>query len=55
MGSAVIGNMLAATCLAIFIIPVTFYVVEKMTHKKGTEGSGHGEGASGGKEGDHHA
>jgi HAE1 family hydrophobic/amphiphilic exporter-1 len=55
MGSAVIGGMLAATCIAIFIIPVTFYIVEKMTHKKGAEGSGHGEGASGGKEGDHHA
>ncbi|MBN8462152.1 MAG: efflux RND transporter permease subunit, partial [Dechloromonas sp.] len=55
MGSAVIGGMLAATCIAIFIIPVTFYIVEKMTHKKGTEGSGHGESASGGKEGDHHA
>ncbi|WP_186407604.1 efflux RND transporter permease subunit, partial [Candidatus Accumulibacter aalborgensis] len=33
MGSAVIGGMLAATCLAIFIIPVTFYVVEKISHK----------------------
>ena len=33
MGSAVIGGMLAATCLAIFIIPVTFYVVEKLSHK----------------------
>ncbi len=32
MGSAVIGGMLAATCLAIFIIPVTFYVVEKISH-----------------------
>jgi len=55
MGSAVIGGMLAATCIAIFIIPVTFYVVEKISHKKGAEGSGHGEGASGGKGGDHHA
>ncbi|MGB4855263.1 MAG: efflux RND transporter permease subunit, partial [Candidatus Dechloromonas phosphoritropha] len=33
MGSTVIGGMLAATCLAIFIIPVTFYVVEKLSHK----------------------
>ncbi len=33
MGSAVIGGMLAATCIAIFIIPVTFYVVEKMSRK----------------------
>ncbi|HNO73329.1 MAG TPA: efflux RND transporter permease subunit, partial [Accumulibacter sp.] len=33
MGSAVIGGMLAATCLAIFIIPVTFFIVEKISHK----------------------
>jgi HAE1 family hydrophobic/amphiphilic exporter-1 len=33
MGSAVIGGMLAATCLAIFIVPVTFYVVERIGHK----------------------
>jgi len=25
--------MLAATCLAIFIIPVTFFIVEKISHK----------------------
>jgi HAE1 family hydrophobic/amphiphilic exporter-1 len=37
MGSAVIGGMLAATGLAIFIIPVTFYVVEKLGHKGETE------------------
>ena len=55
MGSTVIGGMLAATCIAIFIIPVTFYVVERMS------GKGHaGEtGASGKvvdkKEGDSHA
>jgi HAE1 family hydrophobic/amphiphilic exporter-1 len=29
LGTAVIGGMLAATLLAIFLIPVTFYVVEK--------------------------
>ena len=39
MGSAVIGGMLAASFLAIFIIPVTFYVVEKLGHK-GDEGHG---------------
>jgi HAE1 family hydrophobic/amphiphilic exporter-1 len=55
MGSAVIGGMLAATCLAIFIIPVTFYVVEKMSHKKGADGSGHGDGTGAGKEGSPHA
>ena len=30
MGSAVMGGMLAATTIAIFIIPVSFYVVEKL-------------------------
>ncbi|MEN6615713.1 MAG: efflux RND transporter permease subunit, partial [Syntrophorhabdus sp.] len=34
MGFAVIGGMLAATCIAIFIIPVTFYFVEKLAHRK---------------------
>ena len=29
MGIAVIGGMLAATIIGIFLIPVTFYVVEK--------------------------
>jgi hydrophobic/amphiphilic exporter-1 (mainly G- bacteria), HAE1 family len=35
MGTAVIGGMLAATAIAIFLIPVTFYVVEKLSHRKG--------------------
>jgi len=30
LGTVVIGGMLAATGLAVFLIPVTFYVVEKM-------------------------
>lgn len=34
MGYAVIGGMTAATCIAIFLIPVTFYVVEKWSHRK---------------------
>jgi len=55
MGGAVIGGMLAATCIAIFIIPVTFYVVEKRSNKKGASGAGHGEGTGAGKEGEHHA
>ena len=39
MGTAVIGGMLAATLFAIFIIPVTFYVVEKLSGSKpGAEG-----------------
>ena len=37
MGSAVIGGMTAATCIGIFIIPVTFYVVEKLGHGKKKE------------------
>jgi len=31
MGTTVIGGMLAASFLAIFLIPVTFYVVEKVS------------------------
>jgi len=34
MGTSVIGGMLAATCIAIFIIPATFYLVEKLVHRK---------------------
>lgn len=44
MGSTVIGGMLAATGLAIFIIPVTFYVVEKLGHKGETGVSHAGSG-----------
>jgi hydrophobic/amphiphilic exporter-1 (mainly G- bacteria), HAE1 family len=29
-GTVVIGGMLAATSIAIFLIPVTFYLVEKL-------------------------
>jgi HAE1 family hydrophobic/amphiphilic exporter-1 len=35
MGFTVIGGMLAASFIAIFLIPVTFYVVEKLSHRKG--------------------
>jgi HAE1 family hydrophobic/amphiphilic exporter-1 len=31
LGTVVIVGMLAATAIAIFIIPVTFYLVEKIT------------------------
>src|SRR5512136_2653621 len=34
MGTAVIGGMVTATCIAIFIIPATFYLVEKLVHRK---------------------
>jgi HAE1 family hydrophobic/amphiphilic exporter-1 len=40
MGSTVIGGMLAASFIAIFIIPVTFYVVEKINHKDKGESPG---------------
>ncbi len=33
MGSTVIGGMLAASFIAIFIIPVTFYVVERLSRR----------------------
>lgn len=33
LGTVVIGGMLAATFIAIFLIPVTFYVVEKISHR----------------------
>jgi len=33
MGFAVIGGMTAATAIAIFLIPVTFYVIEKWSHR----------------------
>jgi HAE1 family hydrophobic/amphiphilic exporter-1 len=38
MGLAVIGGMLAATGLGVFLIPVTFTVVEKLSHGKGPHG-----------------
>jgi len=66
MGITVIFGMLAASFIAIFLIPVTFYVVEKLGHKKDTgahplsggEAEGHGTpptGHAGIKEGDSHA
>ena len=32
LGTVVIGGMLAATVIAVFIIPVTFVVVERISH-----------------------
>lgn len=34
MGTTVIGGMLAATLIAIFIIPVTFYLVERLAQRR---------------------
>jgi len=39
MGTAVIGGMLAASALAIFLIPVTFYVIEMWATKGQPHGS----------------
>jgi hydrophobic/amphiphilic exporter-1 (mainly G- bacteria), HAE1 family len=35
LGTVVIGGMLAATVIAIFLIPVTFSVVEWVSHRLG--------------------
>jgi HAE1 family hydrophobic/amphiphilic exporter-1 len=37
MGTGVIGGMLTASFIAIFLIPMTFYVVEKLSHRGGHE------------------
>jgi HAE1 family hydrophobic/amphiphilic exporter-1 len=59
MGYTVIFGMLAASFIAIFLIPVTFYVVEKLSHRKGAEPSAGAPGLSSpqgvGKGGSHHA
>jgi HAE1 family hydrophobic/amphiphilic exporter-1 len=34
IGTVVIGGMLAATCIAVCLIPVTFYVVENLARKR---------------------
>ncbi len=34
LGTVVIGGMLAAACIAVCIIPVTFYAVERMASRK---------------------
>ncbi|MFP8878627.1 MAG: efflux RND transporter permease subunit, partial [Myxococcota bacterium] len=33
LGTAVMGGMLASTCIAIFLVPATFYLVEKFSHR----------------------
>jgi len=40
MGTGVIGGMLTASFIAIFLIPMTFYVVEKLSHR-GDSGKAH--------------
>jgi len=41
LGTAVIGGMLAASLLAIFLIPVSFDLVERLAHRKKVPGPGH--------------
>lgn len=41
LGTTVIGGMLAATLIAIFLIPVTFVVVEKLTARFSRKAPGH--------------
>ena len=56
MGYTVIFGMLASSFIAIFLIPVTYYVVEKIS-QKGNTGSHLPKSPvnAGGKEGEHHA
>jgi HAE1 family hydrophobic/amphiphilic exporter-1 len=35
LGLAVFGGMLTSTLIAIFLIPVSFYVVERLAHRGG--------------------
>ena len=37
MGTDVIGGMLAATCLAIFLIPMMFCIIERISRRKGAK------------------
>ena len=60
VGGAVIGGMLAATGIAIFMIPVSFYVIERLSHRGKTdplpaESAGTDDKPAAGKEGDGHA
>ncbi|MEE3327622.1 MAG: efflux RND transporter permease subunit [Myxococcota bacterium] len=38
LGTVVMGGMLAATCISIFIVPSTFSMVEKLAHRFGSKG-----------------
>jgi HAE1 family hydrophobic/amphiphilic exporter-1 len=46
MGTGVIGGMLTASFIAIFLIPMTFYVVERLAHRGKSTGD-HAKGAIG--------
>jgi HAE1 family hydrophobic/amphiphilic exporter-1 len=57
LGTTVVGGMLAATMLAIFIIPVTFYVSERLRRKREHVAPLHAQPApiAGGTDGEHAA
>ena len=55
MGITVIGGMLAASFIAIFLIPVTFYVVEKLSHRGKDDGGQGPDEQQKQKEGEEHA
>ncbi|MBI5062127.1 MAG: multidrug efflux RND transporter permease subunit [Desulfatitalea sp.] len=57
MGIGVIGGMLAASFIAIFLIPTTFYIVEKLAHRKKDAGGHNTSDASDAqdKKGEQHA
>jgi hydrophobic/amphiphilic exporter-1 (mainly G- bacteria), HAE1 family len=54
MGTVVIAGMTAASAIAIFLIPVTFYVVEKLSHR-GKPGDPAGDRPPEAGGGEHHA
>jgi len=54
IGTGVIGGMLTATFLAIFMIPMFFVVISKISHDKGTpqhNDAGDSNGGNGGQGG----
>jgi multidrug efflux pump len=51
IGTGVIGGMLTATFLAIFMIPMFFVVISKISHDKGTPHHDHGGTPAPAKEG----
>ena len=38
LGTAVMGGMLASTCIAILIVPATFALIERLSHRGDSEG-----------------
>jgi len=53
MGTGVIGGMLTASFIAIFLIPMCFYVVERLAHRKAEPAAGGAAHAPAQKGGDH--